>query len=48
MHLFELRATTYDQRHGGFGNAPKFPPHSTLRLLMLDLRDDRDRTTRGP
>ena len=24
----------YDPRHGGFGGAPKFPPHSTLRLLL--------------
>jgi uncharacterized protein len=25
---------TFDARHGGFGGAPKFPPHSTLRLLL--------------
>jgi uncharacterized protein len=25
---------TFDARHGGFGTAPKFPPHSALRLLL--------------
>jgi uncharacterized protein len=25
---------TFDARHGGFGAAPKFPPHSALRLLL--------------
>ncbi len=24
----------YDARHGGFGSAPKFPPHTVLDLLM--------------
>jgi len=24
----------FDPRHGGFGDAPKFPPHSSLLLLM--------------
>jgi len=24
----------FDPRHGGFGAAPKFPPHSTLRFLL--------------
>jgi uncharacterized protein len=27
-------STTFDARHGGFGAAPKFPPHSALRLLL--------------
>ena len=26
-------AATFDPRHGGFGGAPKFPPHSALELL---------------
>ncbi|MBI4817195.1 MAG: thioredoxin domain-containing protein [Deltaproteobacteria bacterium] len=25
---------TYDARHGGFGGAPKFPPHGTLAALL--------------
>jgi uncharacterized protein len=25
---------TFDAQHGGFGSAPKFPPHSALRLLL--------------
>jgi uncharacterized protein YyaL (SSP411 family) len=25
----------FDERHGGFGDAPKFPPHATLRWLNL-------------
>ena len=27
-------ARHYDQAHGGFGGAPKFPPHSALRWLL--------------
>jgi hypothetical protein len=27
-------AEAYDERHGGFGTAPKFPPHGALRLLL--------------
>src|SRR6185437_280796 len=26
-------ADTFDPRHGGFGGAPKFPPHGALELL---------------
>ena len=26
--------TAYDPNNGGFGSAPKFPPHSTLRFLL--------------
>ncbi len=25
---------TFDSKHGGFGSAPKFPPHSALRWLL--------------
>src|SRR5207253_9720391 len=32
----------YDARHGGFGRAPKFPPASTLELLLR--RGERDMT----
>ncbi len=31
--LLQLRAD-FDERWGGFGGAPKFPPHAALRLLM--------------
>ena len=27
-------AASFDAQHGGFGGAPKFPPHSVLRLLL--------------
>ncbi len=27
-------SNTFDAQHGGFGGAPKFPPHSALRLLL--------------
>jgi uncharacterized protein YyaL (SSP411 family) len=30
--------TAYDEHHGGFGPAPKFPPHGGLRLLLHTLR----------
>jgi uncharacterized protein YyaL (SSP411 family) len=33
----------YDPQHGGFGNAPKFPPASALELLMR--RDEREMTS---
>jgi len=32
-----LRAS-FDERNGGFGGAPKFPPHSSLRLLLYEAR----------
>lgn len=28
-------AANYDVRHGGFGGAPKFPPHASLELLLF-------------
>ncbi len=30
----EHYARRFDQRHGGFGQAPKFPPHQSLPLLL--------------
>jgi uncharacterized protein len=30
----ERIAVAYDQRHGGFGGAPKFPPASTIEFLL--------------
>jgi uncharacterized protein YyaL (SSP411 family) len=29
---------TFDERFGGFGGAPKFPPHGALRLLLEEYR----------
>ena len=29
---------SYDEKHGGFGGAPKFPPHGGLRLLLGEYR----------
>jgi uncharacterized protein YyaL (SSP411 family) len=33
-HAVEALAATYDRDHGGFGGAPKFPPHGALALLL--------------
>jgi uncharacterized protein YyaL (SSP411 family) len=33
-------ATQFDPVHGGFGRAPKFPPASSLELLLRSGRDD--------
>src|SRR4029077_6426657 len=32
---------TYDRHHGGFGGAPKFPPHGALELLLRATADAR-------
>ncbi|MHC4916506.1 MAG: DUF255 domain-containing protein [Planctomycetota bacterium] len=32
----------YDRRYGGFGGAPKFPPHHALRLMIYDCSRRRD------
>jgi hypothetical protein len=32
----------FDEEHGGFGNAPKFPPHSSLSLLFYEYRRTED------
>ena len=32
----------FDAAHGGFGGAPKFPPHHALRLLIAAVRDGDD------
>ena len=31
----ETLSSSFDTVHGGFGNAPKFPPHSALEFLLL-------------
>jgi len=35
-------AATYDHDHGGFGGAPKFPPHGALALLLRAHRERGD------
>ncbi|NCO39748.1 MAG: hypothetical protein AUJ96_06345 [Armatimonadetes bacterium CG2_30_66_41] len=35
--------SAYDQRLGGFGGAPKFPPHGALRLLLYEYRRTKDK-----
>jgi uncharacterized protein YyaL (SSP411 family) len=35
-------ADRFDEAHGGFGSAPKFPPHHALRLLLAAVRDGDD------
>ncbi|MGE3165772.1 MAG: thioredoxin domain-containing protein [Planctomycetota bacterium] len=37
----ELEAQ-FDPVHGGFGGAPKFPPHGSLRLLLAEIAAGRD------
>ncbi len=39
--LKELKRA-FDRERGGFGPAPKFPPHSALRLLIAEYRARRD------
>jgi uncharacterized protein YyaL (SSP411 family) len=33
-HALEALERSFDAKHGGFGGAPKFPPHSVLRFLL--------------
>ncbi len=40
--LLDQLATTFDPAWGGFGSAPKFPPATLLRLLLLLHRRDGD------
>ena len=37
-------ASTYDPMHGGFGNAPKFPPSMSLDFLMQVASRTQDQT----
>jgi thioredoxin:protein disulfide reductase len=36
-------ARTYDREHGGFGSAPKFPPHGALALLLRAAQERGDK-----
>jgi len=38
----------FDPHQGGFGGAPKFPPHGTLRLLIRQYRDTGSQTLLEP
>lgn len=38
----------FDSERGGFHGAPKFPPHSALRLLIQRFRDTTDKTLLEP
>ena len=37
-------AAAYDSDFGGFGGAPKFPPHGALRLLLSEHRRTKDKS----
>ena len=39
----EQLSRSFDSRHGGFGGAPKFPPHDTLALLFHEYRRTKDK-----
>ncbi|WP_161604279.1 thioredoxin domain-containing protein [Roseiconus nitratireducens] len=41
-------AAGYDEVHGGFGGAPKFPPHGTLQLLIEQYRVTEDASLLPP
>ncbi len=41
-------AIRFEPRHGGFGAAPKFPPHGVLRLLLRQHRDKGDEALLTP
>jgi uncharacterized protein YyaL (SSP411 family) len=38
----EQLALSFDEKQGGFGQAPKFPPHTALRLLLHEYARDAD------
>jgi uncharacterized protein YyaL (SSP411 family) len=41
-HALEELALLFDEKQGGFGEAPKFPPHTTLRLLLYEYARSAD------
>ncbi|MCB1068914.1 MAG: thioredoxin domain-containing protein [Kiritimatiellae bacterium] len=43
----EALAKTFDARHGGFGGAPKFPPHAALLFLATANRSKPDARSDG-
>ncbi len=38
QHAVARMLEQFDTEHGGFGSAPKFPPHPQLRLILQQLR----------
>jgi uncharacterized protein len=42
QNAVEQTARSFDATHGGFGNAPKFPPSMRLELLLNRHRETRD------
>jgi len=42
--LIEALRATFDERFGGFGGAPKFPPHGSLRLILERHRRAQDKS----
>ncbi|MGA2440394.1 MAG: DUF255 domain-containing protein [Tepidisphaeraceae bacterium] len=40
--LIDRSAADFDEEHGGFGTAPKFPRQTLLELLLVYLRDNPD------
>ncbi len=48
MQAVSVLKQNFDARQGGFGSAPKFPPHGTLRLLMRQYRDTGDQSLLEP
>ncbi len=43
-HVLAHLQDTFDARHGGFGDAPKFPPHASLALLLDRQQQQPDST----
>ncbi|MEO8360991.1 MAG: thioredoxin domain-containing protein [Vicinamibacteria bacterium] len=46
MAFQEQCASEFDSRFGGFGTAPKFPPHQALLVLLRQGRDDSESRAR--
>jgi len=44
----ETLASRFEPRYGGFGTAPKFPPHGVLQLLLRQYRDEKDEALLRP
>ena len=41
-HALEHLALNFDEKQGGFGQAPKFPPHTSLRILLYEYARSAD------
>ncbi len=47
-HAAAQLASRFDPQYGGFGGAPKFPPHGTLQLLIRQYHDSGDKALLTP